>query len=211
VFKRRLVLAGALGASLSTGLTACYTLQEAPPAELPAAGGQRVMLVGRIELVPRLAVGEQDIDIKNDVFNVKRHMQGRAVMYMANRPDPGSLQVLSAEILNPVLDQTFFFLLTRSERFISKGGVTMEWRDLTANSKAMNLEKVELNFPTPLEIDVRPDDQAIYLGSLRMYRDPYHTLLKTELLDNYPTALAEFRQRFGAQATLRKALLKLPG
>jgi hypothetical protein len=211
VFKhRRQIIGASLGAACAAVLSGCYTIHETPPVAVPVAGGRHVMLVGRIEVVPRLATGEQDIDVKNDVLNSKRYMLGRAVMQMAIRPDPGSLQILSAEILNPTLEQTYFFVVPRGERFIAKGNVTMEWRDLTARSKIMTPEAAELKFPVPLEIDIRPEDQAIYLGTLRLYRDVYHTLLKVELLDHYAAAQTDFRQRFGAQGMLRKALLKLP-
>ncbi|HEX9390310.1 MAG TPA: hypothetical protein VF928_03245 [Usitatibacteraceae bacterium] len=208
--KRRRFLAAALGSVAAAALPGCYTIHETPPGGVPAAGSRHVMLVGRIEVVPRMATGEQDIDIKNDLFNTKRYMLGRAVIQMADRPDPGSLHALSAEFLNPTLEQTFFLVLPRSERFIAKGSVTMEWRDLTPSSKAMNVESAELKFPAPLEIDIRPDDQAIYIGTVRLHRDVFHTLLKVELLDQHAAALIEFRKRFGPQAALRKALLKLP-
>jgi hypothetical protein len=199
-----------LAASFSALLGGCYTIQETSPTGVPAPGGRHVMLVGRVEVVPRVAVGEQDIDIKNDFFNTKRYSIGRAVVVLSDRPDPNRFHVLNAQILNPALEQTYFFVAPRGERFITQAYVAMEWRDLTPNSKAMNIESAELKAPAPLEIDIRPDDQAIYLGTLRLHRDVFHTLLKVELLDHHAAAQAELRQRFGAQASLRKALLKLP-
>ncbi len=208
--RRRAMMVALAGAAASSMLPGCYTIQEAATDGVPPANGRKVMLVGRIEVVPRVAASEQDIDVRNDLFNTKRYMLGRAVIQMADRPDPGSLHALSAQFLNPTLEETFFFVLPRSERFIAKGSVTMEWRDLTPGSKAMNVESSELKFPAPLELDIRTDDQAIYIGTLRLHRDVFHSLLKVELLDHHAAALVEFRKRYGAQAGLRKALLKLP-
>src|SRR5260221_168939 len=47
-------------------------------------------------------------------------------------------------------------------------------------------------------------------GGVRLHGDVFHTLLKVELLDQHAAALIELRKRFGPQAALRKALLKLP-
>jgi TAT (twin-arginine translocation) pathway signal sequence len=210
VFERRGLLKASLALGAAAALPGCYTVHEAPPTGLPSAGAGKLMLVGRVEVVPKLATGEQDIDIKNDVFNAKRYALGRAAIILADKPDPSRYHVLSAQILNPTLEQTYFFTVPRSERFLAQGMVTMEWRDLTPNSKAMNVEKAELKFPAPIEFDIQPEDQALYVGTLRLHHDVYHTLLKVEVLDHYSTALTEFRQRFGPQASLRKALMRLP-
>jgi hypothetical protein len=207
--RRRVIVTGALGAS-TLALPGCWTIHETPPASLPAAGSRQVMLVGRVEVLPRLSATEQDIDVKNDLFNGARHMRGRAVIYLADKPEPGSLQVYGADIINPTLDQTFFFVVRRSERFIARGSVVMEWRDLTPNSKAMAVDTAELKLPAPLEIDIRAEDQALYLGTLRLHRDTFNTLLKVELIDQHAPAQTELRERFGPQAGLRRALLKLP-
>jgi hypothetical protein len=59
-----------------------------------------------------------------------------------------------------------------------------------------------------MEFDVRPGDKAIYVGTLRLYRDEFHEVTKAELRDDYGAATAEFRKRFAGEPLPRKALLK---
>jgi hypothetical protein len=63
------------------------------------------------------------------------------------------------------------------------------WAD--GGSRRSSPETAELAFPAPLEIDIRGEDRAIYLGTLRLHRDEFHTLLKVEVLDHYSTAQME--------------------
>lgn len=196
------------GAAAASG---CYTIQETPATELPAAGAGQVMVVGRIEVVPQLAGRDQDLKIRNDVFNVRRHLENRAVLVMGDKAEAVESPPVGAQILNPTLEQTYFLLLRRSERFLAKGSVTMEWSSQVTGPRTMHVDTVELKLPAPLELDIQPADQAVYIGTLRLHRDRFHTLLSAEVLDHHAAAQAEFQQRFGANARLRKALLRLPG
>jgi hypothetical protein len=62
--------------------------------------------------------------------------------------------------------------------------------------------------PVPIEFDIKPADKAIYVGTWRYHHDEFNEITKAEILDQYPAALAEFRKKFGADATLRKSLAK---
>jgi hypothetical protein len=207
--RRRFSFACALG-GVAAALPGCYSIQELPASELPAAGARQVMVVGRIEVVPQLR-RDQDLRIGNDVFNMKRHLENRAVLVMGARAEAVESPPMGAQILNPTLEETYFLLMRRSERFLAKGSVTMEWSSQVTGPRTMSVDSVELKFPAPLELDIQPGDQAIYIGTLRLHRDRFHTLLGAEVLDHHAAAQPEFQQRFGAQARLRKALLKLPG
>jgi hypothetical protein len=66
----------------------------------------------------------------------------------------------------------------------------------------------ELLFPAPIEFDVRPGDAAVYVGTLRLYRDEFHEVTKAEVRDDYAQAAAQFREKFPGAPLPRKALLK---
>ncbi|AEG94304.1 hypothetical protein [Ramlibacter tataouinensis] len=211
MLERRSLLQAAAAFGAAAVLPACHTVQENASTELPAPGTGKVMLVGRIEVVPRISPREQNVAVQNDIFNTKRHFMGRAVIRLADRRDPGDFHQLGALFLNPNLEETFFYSVPRTERFVADASIAMEWQDLTPASKNLTLQKVELKLPVPLELDIQPADQALYLGTVRMHRDVYHTLLRVEVLDQQSQAQEEFSRRFGPQARMRKALLKVPG
>ncbi len=71
-------------------------------------------------------------------------------------------------------------------------------------------EQTELLFPVPAELDIRPSDKAIYIGTLRLHRDEFHEVTRAEVRDDFAAASAEFKKKFGAGVTLRKALMRKP-
>jgi hypothetical protein len=161
-------------------------------------GADGVLVVGRIELVPALRPEEQRIEPPNDVFNMKRHYLGRALLFMSDQP---TYRERTGNALNPAIGETFFLKVPRAQRFLVRGSVTMEMR-----MRNGNLEQTELLFPAPLRLDIRPGDQALYIGTLRLHRDEFHEVTKAEVRDDYASALVDFRKKFGAAAAPRKAL-----
>ncbi len=71
-------------------------------------------------------------------------------------------------------------------------------------------EQTELMIPAPVELDIRPLDKAIYIGTLRLHRDEFHEVTRAEVRDEFAAANAEFKRKFGTQASLRKALIRRP-
>ena len=59
-----------------------------------------------------------------------------------------------------------------------------------------------------IEVDIRPGDKAVYVGTLRLHRDEFHEVTKAELRDDYNEAMAEYRKRFAGEPLPRKALLR---
>jgi hypothetical protein len=63
-------------------------------------------------------------------------------------------------------------------------------------------------FPGGLKADIRPDDRAVYVGTIRYQRDEFFEVTGAEIVDDYARVRAEFEARFGKQHPLRKALLR---
>ena len=191
---RRLVAAAALVAA------GCVSVSEdvASPRQV---GGDEVVLVGKIEIRPQIKPEEQKYQAGWDVFNTKRHFIGRAILFTADTPQ---YREHTGNALNPPLEETYFLKLPRSHRYIVKGYVSMQ---LVSRGRS-GVDQTELAFPVPIEVDVRPGDKAIYVGTLRLHRDEFHEVTKAELRDDYNEAMAEYRKRFAGEPLPRKALLR---
>ncbi|HET7672281.1 MAG TPA: hypothetical protein VFK84_17875 [Burkholderiales bacterium] len=194
---RRLLAAAAI---LAAG---CVSVSEdaASPGDV---GADAVVLVGKIEIRPPVRAEEQKYQAGWDVFNTKRHFIGRAILFTADTPQ---YRERTGNALNPPLEETFFLKLPRSHRYIVKGYVSMELVSRGASARS-GFNQTELSFPVPIEVDVRPGDKAIYIGTLRLHRDEFHEVTKAELRDDYAEAMAEFRKRFAGEPLPRRAPLR---
>lgn len=194
---RRLLAAAAI---LAAG---CVSVSE-DPASPGDVAADAVVLVGKIEIRPPVKAEEQKYQAGWDVFNTKRHFIGRAILFTADTPQ---YRERTGNALNPPLEETYFLKLPRSHRYIVKGYVSMEFVSRGASARS-GFNQTELSFPVPIEVDVRPGDKAIYIGTLRLHRDEFHEVTKAELRDDYHEAMAEFRRRFAGEPLPRKALLR---
>jgi hypothetical protein len=172
---------------------------------LGEVGSDAVLLVGRIEIVPAVKPEEQTFKAGWDPFNAKRYHVGRAILFMSDKPQ---YKEHTDHALNPPLEETYFVKVPRSHRYMVKGAVTMSFHLRTTSPRTARVDQSELLFPAPIQLDIRPGDTAIYVGTLRLHRDEFHEVTKAEILDHYGAASAEFRQKFGPGAGLRKALLR---
>jgi hypothetical protein len=166
---------------------------------------ESVVLVGRIELVPPLKSGEQDLKMGTfDPMDAKGALTNRAVLYLSSEPRTGREPTMEA--LNPELEKTFFVRIPKDKRHMVHGMVLMSHRVTSANRRQVNVDSSELMIPAPIEFDIKPSDRAIYVGTWRLHRDEFNEVTKAQLLDQYSSAAAEFRKKFGSQIILRKAL-----
>jgi hypothetical protein len=73
----------------------------------------------------------------------------------------------------------------------------------------MSMDMGELLMPVPLELDVKPTDTAIYIGTIRLHRDEFNEVTKADILDQLGKAAVEFKNKFGSNAVFRKAPVKI--
>lgn len=57
-------------------------------------------------------------------------------------------------------------------------------------------------------VAVRPEDKAVYIGTIRYHRDIFFGTEKVEIVDEYAEAQSEYRRKFGVGLVLRKALVQ---
>jgi hypothetical protein len=62
-------------------------------------------------------------------------------------------------------------------------------------------------FPGKLRVALKPGDRAVYIGTLRYYRDEFFEITRVAVVDEYGAANAEFANKFGSGVPLRKALM----
>lgn len=168
--------------------------------------GDTVVVVGRIELVPPLKPGEQDLKMGTiDPLDMKSAYTGRAILWLAPTP---KRQERTADAFNPPLEQTYFFRIPRATRYVVHGSVLTYHRVTVVSRRSVEQSTNEIVIPGPIEFDIKPSDRAMYVGTLRLHRDEFNEVTKAELIDDYARALADFRKKFGADAALRKALAR---
>jgi hypothetical protein len=63
-------------------------------------------------------------------------------------------------------------------------------------------------FPGGLKANIRPDDRAVYIGTIRYHRNEFFEITDAEIVDDYDRVKAESERQLGRKYPLRKALLK---
>lgn len=164
-----------------------------------------VLLVGQVDLVPPLQPGEQKIRLGTfDPLDIAGKLRDRAILHLAN--DRNAAEE-TWEVINPRLGETFFFRIPQDKRFVVMGTVTTK-RVTTKVTKRQVLEDVNEIIVPGVEFELRPTDKAVYVGTLRLYRDEFNEVTKAEILDHYSRASTEFKKKFGGSVLLRKAIAK---
>jgi hypothetical protein len=188
---------------LALALAGCVAVSE-DLTSLGDVSADDVVLVGKIEIVPRVKPQEQSFKAA-DPFNTRRYYIGRAILFMSDEPE---YQDRTDTALNPELEHTYFLRVAKAKRYMVKGSVTMAFALRSVSRRQAVAEQTELMLPSPVEFDIRPGDRAIYVGTLRVHRDEFHEVTKAEVRDEYAKALAEYKARFPGAPPLRKALMR---
>jgi len=185
-------------------LGACTVLSEGPEQQVTSlmnVAPDKALIVGRLELHPPLQEGEQDLKTSEarefrNVFVLYGGDQLRD--FKTDRPDSfaGSFSL--------VLEKEFFIKVDKGRIFYISGGMFY-----TAYDPPIRTESHI--FSTPFRIDVKPDDQAVYIGTIQLFRDKNNKLKSISVRDDYEWAVSRFKERFGTSRTLRKALVDAVG
>jgi hypothetical protein len=189
-----------LGAALL--LAACVPATRIKPVESAAQvpAGQ-TLLVGRIELDPPLAPGEQKLS--------ERYAEFDRVALVILGEEPREMERLSlgdlSQRINAPLGKHFFVAHPSEPFYILKSWVVMYARiEVQSGRSAM---PTDTNAPLHgmFRVDVRPGDQAVYIGTIRYHRDEFFSTTRVVVRDDYAAAQAEFQRRFKGM-NLRKSL-----
>jgi hypothetical protein len=186
-----------LGVVLLAVMAGCAPAARAPLDSVDALGGEEMVLVGRVELVPPLRKGEQRIR-----GNVVGNFENRMFLITDEqlRPLPRELKLADyAGRVEAPLGSTFF-VRSRSAPFYLLGGVL--FLDFGGDTQQ------RAHFPGGMQVAARPGDRAVYIGTLRYHRDEFFEISRVVVVDEYAQASAEYAKKFGTRYPLRKALMK---
>lgn len=192
---RRLILLAAAGAAPLAGCGALVPSRGSDAVDTTGLGAGKVLVVGRIELLPALRAGEQALP-------------ERAVLYLA--ADAGAPREPTADVLTPPLDRLFFVPVPEQRRCVAHALIHLENRIRLTGPRSATQESSELWLPAPVQLDLRSGDRAVYVGTWRIWRDDFNNVLRAQVFDHHAAAQAEAQRRFGNAFTLRKALAVLP-
>lgn len=177
-------------------LSACVGAARVPLDSLSELSNSETIVVGRIELVPGLAKGEQKVkglnsgSFENKVF-ILADEQNREI-----KSEPVIADYTGR--IEATLGQNFF-VRSNSKSFFILGG--MMYLEVGGNSMS------RVYFPGGLKASIKSGDKAIYIGTVQYHRNEFFDISKVTVVDDYERANTEFKKKFGTKYTLRKALL----
>lgn len=163
---------------------------------LSAIKKDEVVIVGTIDLKPKLDKDEQELDPKGvwDVMGYGGKNKNRSMITFNSKPVSSGYKY----VINPELGKVFFFSVPRDLKYIVDGEI------LTVFSR-FGSEKIIL--PTGFKINIKAKDKAVYIGKIRYIRDDFNSITRVEFKDDYKNALKQFRKKFGKKYKLRKSLI----
>jgi hypothetical protein len=150
------------------------------------------LVVGRVELVPPLRKEEQKMKALNagSYANKMFILADERDRELQDEPKLGDF---AGRIEAPLGEN--FFVRSPAKPFFILGGLVF----LTDTNKAY--------FPGGAKVNIAPGDKAVYIGTIRYHRDEFFNITKVSVVDDYARASAQFKAKFGARYSLRKALL----
>ena len=164
---------------------------------LKSMSRDEVIIVGTIELRPKLVSDEQKLDPDGvwDVLGYGEMNKNRCMIQFNSKPVADSYK----SMINPELDKTFFFKVPRNMKYMVEGSV------LTEFSRYGNTGRIWL--PVWFKVDIKTTDKAVYIGKIKYTRDDFNSIINIELEDDYRNAEKIFSKKFGKKYKLRKSLI----
>ena len=159
-------------------------------------GANETVVVGRVELVPPLHEYDQRLrgPMSRKFANKMFMMVDAEYWKLTEEPGFGDFKGR--------IDASFgeeFFVRSRSEPFYIIAGMMYLSLGYGMPDQAY--------FPGGLEANIKPDDRAVYIGTIRYHRNEFFEVTDSEIIDDYDRVNIEFKKQFGDEYPLRKALL----
>lgn len=186
-------------------LSACGTMSDGRPMMQSTADLQNdeIAVVGRIELVPPLTAKEQDLKtLTSDRF------RGKAVAILSDKLMDMNNLPLSAgnDAIMAKLGSVFFARMQKRSEYIYSGSYILAKSTATASGymgQDVTIHVGQINLPGGFQYDVKPGDRAIYIGTLRYYRNSHDDITSVKYIDDYKRVNKEFKARFGQHLELQ--------
>jgi hypothetical protein len=168
-------------------------------------GSNEVIIVGRVELVPGLRKDEEQgrgvARAGVIVFGGPTNFENTMFLITGDTnkeiKKETSLSELSGRI-DAVLDDNFYARSPNKPFYILGGKVFLSVDKSTSNT---------LYFPGGFKVIPKPDDKAVYIGTIRYEHDEFYNIKKVTIVDDYENTRTAFNKKFGNQDLLRKSLI----
>ena len=196
---------GALLAAAFLVLTGCGPMPEKPVTSLSEIGADSVLVVGRLELQPPLRPNEQQIKLGTiDPFGVGDTMRDRGFLWFSRSADTPTEK--GEFVMNPRLGELYFLRVPKNTPHMLGGYIRTQYVMSMTGPRTVGVDDARIEIPGGVRYDIRPGDQAIYVGTLSLHRDEFNEVTKAVFVDEYAAAAAAAKQRFGQGTELRKAI-----
>ncbi len=191
---RRVALGGWLsGALLLMAMAGCTAPRPAVD-DVSSVGSHEVIVVGRIELTPPLTDEDQILKgigsgkFKNKVFVITNEEW---------QDKQGGIE-LGDDFFEATLGEPFYIKGSNKPFYFLTGVV---YTEVSSDGGRANV-----NLPGGVKIELRSNDKAVYVGTIRYTRNEYFDITRAEINDDYDRANAAFKKKFGVKYNLRKVL-----
>lgn len=153
-----------------------------------------IYVVGRVELIPRLKEQEQSLKTGGS-----GRLKNKSYVFFSNKfidITSQGMGLIGHAALAP-LSETFVVKRRMSEPIYYSGALIM-LESSASRSGYMNnrttINQRNLYLPGDRIYTVKPGVKAVYVGTIRYYRDDYNAIKKVEHVDDYAKAEADFRK-----------------
>jgi hypothetical protein len=190
-------------AALALGPTGC---QHSPGGDGKdsLAGEGEVYVVGRIDIIPPLSDAEQELrTITSD------RLKNRGYVLLSDQfIDMDKLGMGSGRHA-VLVDMNKHFVVKR-KRFqdMHYSGALILMKSTATHSGYMGrtttINTGQLRLPGKTIYKIRPEDKAVYIGTLRYNRDDYNAIKRVQHVDEYNEALKAFQALHGSKIALRR-------
>ncbi|KQT10782.1 hypothetical protein [Ramlibacter sp. Leaf400] len=201
----------AFGGAMLLGSAGCGSLIPIRLPEASEAGARSgdVLIVGKIDIIPPIAPGEQKIRAGSfglDPADIKGKLQQRALLYLSDAPS--TQREGSGDYINPRLGDWFAYWVPRGKRHITEAVVVMDFQTVITGRRQAHTQSSELLLPAPVSIDIQAQDSAVYVGSWRVWRDEFNSVTRIQANQELREAQAAVKRLVGRDVPIRTAIPK---
>lgn len=155
--------------------------------ELRDLGSDEIYLVGRIDIIPRIRNEEKNLDINSsNQLTDKFH-----ALFNADYTNMKNVSEIP-------LYENFIIKVKKSKLLYFSGGDIWLESDATHSgflSSKKTVKKGKLHLPGNWYYKIRKNDKAIYVGTIRYYRNTANAIKKVRHISSYSTAEKLFSKR----------------
>lgn len=161
-----------------------------------------IILVGRIELIPPLEDDEQNLKTATSGrFKNRVHM-----MVSEKKFDLDDLPISAGnDSLFVEFGKDFYIRQNQSGTLFYSGSLVLMESAARSVAGARTIDVGQMKLPGGLTYKINPRHKAVYIGTVRYYRDDYNAITKIRLINDYDKVNSRFIRKFGKKIKLRRA------